>query len=182
MKLASLLFTGPGGREPADPDTVIVDDMPSARVADAFTPDTVVDGTLMAAPSAYAGGRGESPKAARRAPERARGERPERARAQGFATRIPLIGGMPFRKQLQVLLPTLIVSLLIAFMFLWLDSRQANSDGSSSPAGAPGSAGRSAGVITSPEDRMSRRSTRFRSSRTLPGHEWRRRMSRVSGP
>ena len=32
---------------------------------------------------------------------------------------------MPFRQQLQILLPSLAASLLIAFAFLWLDSRQA---------------------------------------------------------
>ena len=123
MKLASFLFTGPGGRERGDPDTVIADDLHPARGIDSLSPDTVSDPTLMAAPAASAGVRGVRggpPKAAPRVPERAQG--------QSFATRLPWIGGMPFRMQLQVLLPTLIVSLLIAFMFLWLDSRQGNSD------------------------------------------------------
>ncbi|MCO5108012.1 MAG: methyl-accepting chemotaxis protein [Burkholderiaceae bacterium] len=38
---------------------------------------------------------------------------------------IPVIGAMPFRKQLEVWLPLLFVAVLIAFVFLWLDSRQA---------------------------------------------------------
>ncbi len=39
--------------------------------------------------------------------------------------RIPVIGAMPFRKQLEVWVPMLFVAVLIAFVFLWLDSRQA---------------------------------------------------------
>ncbi|MCC7059424.1 MAG: methyl-accepting chemotaxis protein, partial [Burkholderiaceae bacterium] len=40
--------------------------------------------------------------------------------------RVPVIGAMPVHKQLQVWLPTLLVSLLIAFSLLWFDSRQTN--------------------------------------------------------
>ncbi len=39
---------------------------------------------------------------------------------------IPVIGAMPFRKQLEVWLPLLFVAVLISFVFLWVDSRQAN--------------------------------------------------------
>ena len=39
---------------------------------------------------------------------------------------IPVIGAMPFRKQLEVWLPLLFVAVLIAFLFLWVDSRQAS--------------------------------------------------------
>jgi twitching motility protein PilJ len=39
---------------------------------------------------------------------------------------IPVIGAMPFRKQLEVWLPLLFVAVLISFLFLWLDSRQAS--------------------------------------------------------
>ncbi len=39
---------------------------------------------------------------------------------------IPVIGAMPFRKQLEVWLPILFVAVLVAFVFLWLDSRQAS--------------------------------------------------------
>ena len=38
---------------------------------------------------------------------------------------VPLIGSMPFRKQLEVWLPLLFVAVLIAFVFLWVDARQA---------------------------------------------------------
>ncbi|MBX3592787.1 MAG: type IV pili methyl-accepting chemotaxis transducer N-terminal domain-containing protein, partial [Burkholderiaceae bacterium] len=39
---------------------------------------------------------------------------------------IPVIGAMPFRKQLEVWLPLLFVAVLISFLFLWVDSRQAS--------------------------------------------------------
>jgi len=39
--------------------------------------------------------------------------------------RIPFIGAMPFRRQMQVWLPTLLLSLLVAFFLLQLDARQA---------------------------------------------------------
>ena len=39
---------------------------------------------------------------------------------------VPVIGAMPFRKQLEVWLPLLFVAVLISFLFLWLDSRQAS--------------------------------------------------------
>jgi len=38
---------------------------------------------------------------------------------------IPVIGALPFRKQLEVWLPLLFVAVLISFVFLWVDSRQA---------------------------------------------------------
>ena len=122
MKLASLLFNGPGGRERADPDTVIADDLLPTRIIDSLDPDTVADPTLMAAPGPSTGTRHHPPTADKATTLQ------QRMRTQSFATRLPWIGDMPFRKQLQVLLPALIVSLLIAFMFLWLDSRQAKSD------------------------------------------------------
>jgi len=115
MKLASLLFSGPGGRDRADPDTAIADDILPTRVLDPLSPDTIADPTIMVAPP---------PVPAARAPKPA----PEPPSAKSFATRLPWIGALPFRKQMQVLLPTLVVSLLIAFLFLWLDSRQASND------------------------------------------------------
>ncbi|GAA4412984.1 methyl-accepting chemotaxis protein [Quisquiliibacterium transsilvanicum] len=42
-----------------------------------------------------------------------------------FATRLPWIGDKPFRKQLQVLVPALAVSLAVVAAILWFDSRQA---------------------------------------------------------
>ncbi|HLS54747.1 MAG TPA: methyl-accepting chemotaxis protein [Zeimonas sp.] len=38
---------------------------------------------------------------------------------------IPVVGALPFRKQLEVWLPLLFVAVLISFVFLWVDSRQA---------------------------------------------------------
>jgi twitching motility protein PilJ len=42
-----------------------------------------------------------------------------------FVTRLPWIGDKPFRKQLQVLVPALAVSLAVVAAILWFDSRQA---------------------------------------------------------
>ncbi len=39
--------------------------------------------------------------------------------------RIPVVGALPFRRQMQVWLPTLLLSLLVAFFLLQLDARQA---------------------------------------------------------
>ena len=125
MKLAGLLFSGSGGRSRGDPDTAIVEDLLPTRMVDTLAPDTVVDMALMAPPVApplrqrpAAAPSGASPS-----------PRSEGSKLPAFATRLPWIGGMPFRKQLQVLVPALAASLLLAFMFLWLDSRQAGNDG-----------------------------------------------------
>ena len=48
MKLANFLFSGPGGRERSDPDTVIADDLLPTRSIDSIAPDTVADPMLMA--------------------------------------------------------------------------------------------------------------------------------------
>ena len=120
MKLASLLFSGPGGRDRADADTAIADDITPTRMLDPLSPDTIADPTLMMAPPARQGAAARPAAPVRPAPEP--------PSVQSFATRLPWIGAQPFRKQLQVLLPTLVVSLLLAFMFLWLDSRRAGND------------------------------------------------------
>ncbi len=39
--------------------------------------------------------------------------------------RVPIVGDMPFRRQMQIWLPTLLLSLLVAFFLLQLDARQA---------------------------------------------------------
>ncbi|MBN9428426.1 MAG: type IV pili methyl-accepting chemotaxis transducer N-terminal domain-containing protein [Burkholderiales bacterium] len=43
---------------------------------------------------------------------------------RGARMRMPLVGELPFHKQLQVWLPTLLLSVLLAFVFLWNDARQ----------------------------------------------------------
>jgi twitching motility protein PilJ len=51
---------------------------------------------------------------------------------QGAARRafeVPLVGKLPLRKQVSVLFPVLSASLLLAFMFLWLDAHQSASVG-----------------------------------------------------
>ncbi|UCE32963.1 MAG: type IV pili methyl-accepting chemotaxis transducer N-terminal domain-containing protein [Burkholderiales bacterium] len=52
------------------------------------------------------------------------GMRRSRGRGARAVRRLPLIGNWPLRRQLQTLLPVLAVSLVLAFFFLWLDSRQ----------------------------------------------------------
>jgi twitching motility protein PilJ len=124
MKLAGFLFSGPGGRDRGDPDTAIAEDVLSPRAGSNLSPDTVADVTLMAPP--------ESP-----APRAVRGPSPVQradlrpaagAKLPPFLTRLPWISDLPFRKQLQMLLPALAVSMVLAFAFLWLDSRQAGND------------------------------------------------------
>ena len=116
MKLASFLFPGSGGRVQADSDTALIDDVPPTHALDTFAPDTVADSTLMAGPGSHAPAYALPPTMARE--ETA-------ATSRSRKVRLPWISAMPFRKQVQVLLPTLALSLLLAFGFLWLDSRQA---------------------------------------------------------
>ncbi len=106
MKLASFLFPGSGGRAQADSDTALIDDVPPTHALDTFAPDTVADSTLMA-------GHGSFTPAYAVPPTAPRGEAaaPPRRRV-----RLPWISAMPFRKQVQVLLPTLALSLLMAFV------------------------------------------------------------------
>jgi len=116
MKLASFLLSGPGGRERDAGDTAIVDDAAPTRTMDPLGPDTLAGPTRIGA-QARALPRGGTAAAV-----------PEPLPQQGFLTRLPWIGGLPFRKQLQFLLPALVVSLLLAFAFLWHDSRQVAND------------------------------------------------------
>ncbi|MBP8307215.1 MAG: type IV pili methyl-accepting chemotaxis transducer N-terminal domain-containing protein [Burkholderiaceae bacterium] len=127
MKLASFLSFGPGGRAQSDPDTAIVDDDMGGQM-DALAPNTIADVTLMAPAMGGGSNYGQAMGAAAAASSVAR-QRTRAGNSGSFATRLPWIGDMPFRKQLQILLPTLAVSLLLAFMFLWLDSRQATNNG-----------------------------------------------------
>ena len=111
MKLASFLFPGSGGRVQADSDTALIDDVPPTHALDTFAPDTVADSTLMAGPGSHAPAYALPPTMARE--ETA-------ATSRSRKVRLPWISAMPFRKQVQVLLPTLALSLLLAFGFLWL--------------------------------------------------------------
>ena len=120
MKLASFLFSGPGGRSRGDPDTAIADDV-LTHSPETIAPDTIADVTLMM-PHAPAY---ETPRIG--APVRASAPAPK-VSERSIATRLPWIGALPFRKQLQVLVPALGVSLFLAFTVLWLDSRQAGND------------------------------------------------------
>ncbi len=106
----------------------------SAALAAAGAVASAATGGLAAAPKPSAGaswpaalrpGSAEEGGAQRRAPRTAAAQPEAPTRFAGFATRLPWIGELPFRKQLQVLLPSLFVSLLIVVAFFWYDSRQA---------------------------------------------------------
>ena len=145
MKLASFLFPGSGGGAVADPDTAIVDeDLRELQATARGAAPAAALAPPAAAPSVRAGpadapGRSLGPAAqgtrmraaatmpgidATGAARTSSGPRPS-SRLAGFATRLPWIGDMPFRRQLRILLPALAASLLIVFVFLWIDSRQA---------------------------------------------------------
>ena len=132
MKLASFLFSGPGGLAQSDPDTAIVDDDGGTQM-DSLAPNTIADVTLMAPAGARDSVYAQAAVAGAVAGAAARQSRRRGGRGS-FATRLPWIGDMPFRKQLEILLPTLAVSLLLAFLFMWLDSRQATNNGETNKA------------------------------------------------
>jgi len=131
MKLPAFLQPRTNRYDDLSPDTAILDELLPDETPDA--PPT---------PVSPPGVRSERP------PQRseARLDAPGRSAATGLAGsttsspspmiirgttsrerfRVPVIGAMPVHKQLQVWLPTLLVSLLIAFSLLWFDSRQTN--------------------------------------------------------
>ena len=63
----------------------------------------------------------------RSAPPRLRHARAQKPERRVFE--LPLLGKLPLRKQLAVLFPILASSLLLAFMFMWLDANQSASIG-----------------------------------------------------
>jgi twitching motility protein PilJ len=91
---------GSGARK-ADPETVIVDDL---------APPAGFGGKASAA--ARAGAKAES-----------------RAAAAVRRFKLPVIGDMPLRRQLGVLFPLLVISLLLAFLFMMLDASQSTTVG-----------------------------------------------------
>ncbi|MEB2336200.1 MAG: methyl-accepting chemotaxis protein [Burkholderiales bacterium] len=93
---------------------------PDSAILEDLLPDTGFGPAAMAAPAT-------APAAvpASRAAVSEPAEAPEPAARARERFRIPVIGAMPFRKQLEVWVPMLFVAVLIAFVFLWLDSRQA---------------------------------------------------------
>jgi twitching motility protein PilJ len=86
-----------GGARRIDPDTAIVDEL---------SPPTGFD--TLSLPTRF----GEPGEPASGAPARSR-------------LRLPFVGALPLRKQLAVLYPVLGASLVLAFLFMWLDARQA---------------------------------------------------------
>lgn len=121
MKLAEFLTPTRVGATRRDPDTVFADDASPARAIDELTADTVIDPHALAGSAAL--------RTARHAPEPAPARAPlaqDRAAVPARrGLRLPWIGALPFRKQLQLLLPALAVSLALAFLFFWLEARQA---------------------------------------------------------
>ncbi len=96
MKIPTFLFGGVAGRSGQTPDTAIVEDGGSPTEMGGM-PSTLMVDTVMggAAPAPADSGR-----------------------------KLPLIGKLPLRKQVQVLTTTLAASLVIAFGFTMLDGRQ----------------------------------------------------------
>ena len=116
MKLASTLLRKAKGRGHADTDAAIAD-----TTLHGHGPDTIPVPAARAPTPAFGAGHHNAGTARRAEPMLAQPR-------QTLATQLPWIGGLPFRKQLRVLVPTLAVSLLLAFAFLWMDARQAAND------------------------------------------------------
>ena len=95
-------FTFGGARSRVDPDTAIVDDLNPTTHFDPLGAPTRFGETISAGPSTRL--------AAAPVP-------------RGFE--VPFVGKLPLRKQLSVLFPVLGASLVLAFLFMWLDARQA---------------------------------------------------------
>ena len=102
FKFPAFFPLGGGARRKVDPDTAIVDDLNPTAQFDPLGAPTRFGETISAGPG------GAAPTAAR----------------QGF--QIPFVGKLPLRKQLSVLFPVLGASLVLAFLFMWLDARQAS--------------------------------------------------------
>jgi twitching motility protein PilJ len=88
-----------GGARTIDPDTAIVGDLTEATAFDSLTADTRF---------------GDAPYV------RARSGSTHEGRLRHFT--VPLVGQLPLRRQLSVLFPLIALSLLLAFLFMWLDS------------------------------------------------------------
>ncbi|MCD6681099.1 MAG: methyl-accepting chemotaxis protein [Burkholderiaceae bacterium] len=142
-KFPTLLQRQPRAQAAGGPDTAIIEDLlsepPPASPAAVARP-------IVGGPNAGAAQSQAAP-AARQAPagrpvtqiyerppvtslpigpeEPAPGRAPLPVAAPRERFRIPIVGAMPFRKQMQVWLPTLLLSLLVAFFLLQLDARQA---------------------------------------------------------
>ncbi|MCL4745664.1 MAG: methyl-accepting chemotaxis protein [Burkholderiaceae bacterium] len=117
MKLADFLSPGQGGASRSDPDTIFADDVLPTRAIDTLMADTVME--AQGEPTA------PTPRPPHQAsPARSAAASPSLNPAPG-GIRLPWIGALPFRKQLQVLLPVLVACVLLAFMFFWLETREA---------------------------------------------------------
>ncbi|MCL4183591.1 MAG: methyl-accepting chemotaxis protein [Burkholderiaceae bacterium] len=137
IKLPAFLQPRTNRHEDLAPDTAILDDLlPDERFVEPHgeavhaARDVARTSALRTVPEAFApqypAQAGSGAASLADAPSRDDGDEIASAPRKASRFRVPVIGAMPFRKQLEVWLPTLLVSLLIAFMMLWLDSRQAN--------------------------------------------------------
>lgn len=148
MKLPGLALARSAGSSSLSPDTAILedlldDDVPPAQpapyqpVRTQVLPPRSFDATgapgARATPAAGAASTPRSASSAKAAAAAAAAAAalaaPPRASSAPVARRrlpLPLVGAMPVGKQLKIWLPTLLVSVAMAFVFLWLDSRQAS--------------------------------------------------------
>ncbi len=101
FKFPAFFPFGGGARRKVDPDTAIVDDLNPTTAFDPLGARTRFGDTISADPAG--------------AP----------VVPAGRAFRLPLVGGLPLRRQLSVLFPLLGASLALAFLFMWIDARQA---------------------------------------------------------
>jgi twitching motility protein PilJ len=132
MKLAGFRFRGGGAPAPLDPDTVFADGDPGIDPGPLAAPTVAAAAPVasVAAPAAVPTNRSRSRAAGAERPGAARPAAPVAPASRfDFAGRLPLIGALPFRQQLKILLASLVMSLLLAFVLLWLDTRQAASNG-----------------------------------------------------
>ncbi len=115
IKLPAFLQPRTNRHEDLAPDTAILEDL---------LPDDVFQAPRARSAAGARPGGVEEPLA--RASAEADASAPVGLARSRDRFQVPLIGAMPFRKQLEVWLPLLFVAVLIAFVFLWVDARQAN--------------------------------------------------------
>jgi len=122
MKLASFLSPGGAARRRAAGDTAIAEPLPhyDTIMPDTIMPESPSERPAMPPPAPAASAFAPTGDRRARVPGRPRGAR----QISAFLTRLPWIGDQPFRQQLKILVPGLVLSLLLVFVFLLVDSRQ----------------------------------------------------------
>ncbi|MGD9941724.1 MAG: methyl-accepting chemotaxis protein [Burkholderiaceae bacterium] len=125
IKLPTFLQPRTNRHEDLAPDTAILEDLlpdddfdriapVGARAASAQRPLPMAGAGAAAAGATGGAGAGIAASAVQ--------EADASRRARRF--HLPLVGELPFQKQLQVWLPTLLLSVLLVFVFMWNDARQ----------------------------------------------------------